>query len=818
MSDTAGRDERTDGAIAPIPPSRPGLRRFRIGSRVALPVVATALGALALVLFVWIEGGAFRSAWSEMRAVRARHDQITAVERATNRLNREVKGFLDLPDESARTDVERMKSEFTGELWRLRDGARPEESEDVETFTDAARRYLVGFDDLRGLEIDVALLYDGEFEDLSTQIRERLDALDQAIRPGDVELRPKVAQAYDRFAAFRLHLVAYRRDRDLAQIEAARKARDEFEAAIGAVGEHPGPDSRTYAIERFSPLLERLDEMFQHLIAISWRKSLWLAGYVDGNRDTMTDAIERLVVGQQQREAATYDRFETLLDRLVQRILLAATLALAAGIAGARLVARSIVAPLAEQRRTLEAMASGLVDRPSPGLDATDEVGDVARALEVVRHDLAERGRLEAAADRRERRWLSVLETSPVAIAVLSAVTGRIEFANRRWRELFAVEPAADPASPPLATGNDLARRFVDPAVAARLVDRIADRGGVSAWQAEMRGAGEATWWAQMDVRAIEFAGRPAHILWVYDDSEGRRAEEEIRRARDRAEAALDRLAQARDDLVEAEKLAAVGGLVAGVAHEVNNPVGIGLTVASTLADRTDTFAAEVASGALRRSRLDDFVAGVRDASTQMVANLTRAADLVLAFKQVAVDRTHPDRRPFDLAEATEQIAASLKPGLRATPHRLEVDVPAGIAMEGYPGAWGQILTNLFVNALAHAFTDGRSGVMKITARSLGEDRVAIVFSDDGVGMDTETARRAFEPFFTTRRGRGGSGLGLHIVRTLVVNRMGGRIRIDTLPGAGCRFEITVPRLAPEGSVASRDREEGNDAPWSTTT
>lgn len=814
MSETSGLGEGTDGAVAPIPPSRPGLRRFRIGSRVALPVVATAFGALALVLFVWIEGGALRSAWSEMRAVRARHDQITAVERATNRLNREVKGFLDLPDETARTDVERMKSEFTGELWRLRDGARADENEDVETFTEAARRFLVGFDDLRGLEIDVALLYDGEFEDLSGQIRERLDALDQAIRPGDVDLRPKVALAYDRFAAFRLHLVAYRRDRDLAQVEAARRARDEFEKAIDAVGEHPGPDSRTYAIERFRPLLERLDEMFQHLIAISWRKSLWLAGYVDGNRDTMNDAIERLVVAQQHRETITYDRFETLLDRLVQRILLAATLALAAGIAGARLVARSIVVPLAEQRRTLEAMASGLVDRPSPGLDATDEVGDVARALEVVRHDLAERGRLEAAADRRERRWLSVLETSPVAIAVLSAVTGRIEFANRRWRELFA----GDPEAAPLVTGNDLARRFVDPAVAARLVDRIADRGGVSAWQAEMRGAGETTWWAQLDVRAIEFAGRPAHILWVYDDSEGRRAEEEIRLARDRAEAALQRLAQARDELVEAEKLAAVGGLVAGVAHEVNNPVGIGLTVASTLADRTDTFAAEVASGSLRRSRLDDFVAGVRDASTQMVANLTRAADLVLAFKQVAVDRTHPDRRAFDLAEATEQIAASLKPGLRATPHRLEVDVPAGIAMEGYPGAWGQILTNLFVNALAHAFTDGRSGVMKIEARSLGEDRVAIVFSDDGVGMDTETARRAFEPFFTTRRGRGGSGLGLHIVRTLVVNRMGGRIRIDTAPGAGCRFEITVPRVAPDGSVVSREREEGNDAPWSTTT
>jgi signal transduction histidine kinase len=813
MTDTAGPDDRSDGGRPSIPPPRPGLRRLPVAARVSLPVLATALGALVVVAFVWIEGGELRSAWRDMRAVRARHDQITAVERATVRLNREVKGFLDTPDESARADVERMKSEFTGELWRLRDGARPEESEDVETFTDTARRYLVGFDDLRGLEIDVTLLYEGEFEELAVAIRERLDALDLAIRPGDLALRPKVALAYDRFATFRLHLVAYRRDRDLAQIDAARRARDEFEAAIAAVGENPGPDSRTYAIERFGPLLERLDAMFTRLVAISWRKSLWLGGYVDGNRDAMNDAIDRLVVAQQAREGVAFDRFETLLGRLLQRILVAATLALAAGIAGARLVARSITEPLAEQRRALEAMALGDHERPCTGLDAADEIGDVTRALEVLRRDLAERARLAEDDDRRERRWLSVLETSPIAIAVLSAVTGRIEFTNRRWRELFAAD--AGGAAP--ETGNDLARRFVDPAIAARLADRVADRGGVSAWQAEMRGVADATWWALMEVRPIEFAGRPAHILWVYDDSEGRRAEEEVRRARDHAEAALARLARARDDLVEAAELAAVGALVAGVAHEVNNPVGIGLTVATTLVDRADAFAAEVAAGTLRRSRLDDFVAAVRDASTQLVANLTRAADLVLAFKQVAVDRTHPDRRAFDLAEATEQIAASLKPGLRATPHRLEVEVPAGLAMDGYPGALGQILTNLFMNAMSHAFTDGRSGVMKITARSMGEDRVAIVFSDDGVGMDADTARRAFEPFFTTRRGRGGSGLGLHIVRTLVVNRMGGRIRIDTAPRAGCRFEITVPRVAPDGTVASRDREEGNDAPWSTT-
>lgn len=812
MSETTAGDESSTAPA--VPPTRAGLRRFSLAARVSLPVLALGLAAVATTGYAWVSGHALRAAWTDMREVHGRRDRLISLERATWRLNREVKGFLDAPGEANRTDVEAMKSEFTGNLWRVRDGARPEEDEDVETFSDAARRYLIGFDDLRGLEIDVELLYDGEFEDLVADLRERLDALDLAIRPGDLDLRPLVAKAYDRFAAFRLALVGYRRDRDLAEIDAARLARTEFQAVIDRIGEHPGPDSRSYAIERFAPLLARLDAVFDRLVAISWRKSLWLAGYVDGNRDAMTDALDRLVDRQEKLEAAALDRFEGLLSELTLRLAVFSVAALALALLVAGRVARSIRAPIAAQTEILRAMMRGRVDRPVPDLEAGDESGEAARALEAVRRTLADRRRGEEELARQERRWLSILETSPIAIAVVSAATGRLDFANGRWHELFP--PDAD--GRPLETGNDLAARFAEPEGAARLAERVAGRGGVSAWQAEMRRPDGGSWWALMDVRPIDFAGRPAHILWVYDDSEGRRAEEEIRAARDRAEAALERLARARDDLVEAEKLAAVGGLVAGVAHEVNNPVGMGLTVASTLAARADAFAEEVAGGALRRSRLDEFVAGVRDAAGQMVANLGRAADLVLAFKQVAVDRTHPDRRPYDLAEASEQIVASLRPALRTTTHRLEIDVPPGLTMDGYPGAWGQILTNLFVNALTHAFTDGRSGVMRIEARPLGEDRVAIAFTDDGVGMDAETARRAFEPFFTTRRGRGGSGLGLHIVRTLVVSRMGGRIRLDTAPGAGCRFEMTVPRRAPEESAGPRGTEEGNDARWSTTT
>lgn len=820
-----GSTEETGRALAL---RRFGLRRLPIAGRVALPLAATVVGAVAWFVLLWATGADLRSSWTDMRRIHHRRDQLVALELATSRLNREVMAFLDRPGEASRADVEAMKSTFTRELWRVRDGAEESDADDVEDFTEAGRRYLIGFDDLRGLEIDVSLLYDGDFADLVTALRARLDALDLAILPGDVELRPLVAAAYDRFAAIRIHLAEYRRDRDTAQIDAVREARDAFATTLAEIGRRPTPDSRGYAVELFAPHLKQLDALLERLVAISWRKALWLSGYVDGNRDAMTDALTRLLERQGTREHTAFDRFEDRLVALTWRLLAVTLLSLALAVWVVRRVARSITVPLAAQTEALRAVVGGLHDRPVPSLDAPDEIGDAARALEVFRREVADRRRREEDHDIQERRWLSIFETSPIAIAVLSAESGRFAFTNRRWNDLLPSSSAIRDA-----TGNDLADSFVDPTHAATLAEAVARRDGVSAWSAELRRperargrdatvpettSGGATWWALIEVRPIEFAGRPAHILWIYDDTEGRDAEEAIRAARDRAEAALSRLARAQEELVEAEKLAAIGGLVAGVAHEVNNPVGIGLTVASTLATRAHAFAEETAAGPLRRSRLDDFVETVRDASSQLVANLTRAADLVLAFKQVAVDRTHPDRRVFDLAEATEQIVASLRPGLKTSHHRLEVAVPEGLTMDGYPGAWGQIVTNLVVNAQTHAFTDDRSGVMTIEARSLGEDRVAITFADDGVGMDTETARRAFEPFYTTRRGRGGSGLGLHIVRTLVVNRMGGRIRLDTAPGGGCRFEITVPRVAPDASVMPRDEEDGNDARWSTTT
>ena len=279
-----------------------------------------------------------------------------------------------------------------------------------------------------------------------------------------------------------------------------------------------------------------------------------------------------------------------------------------------------------------------------------------------------------------------------------------------------------------------------------------------------------------------------------------RKAEDELRASRDRAEKALEDLREAQQNLIAAEKLAALGGLVAGVAHEVNNPIGISLTVASSFARRCDEFAKEVGSGPLRRSRLDEFLEGGRDAANQLVANLQRAGELVQSFKQVAVDRSHADRRPFDLRESTDQIVASLRPVLKKSQITLSVDVPPGISMDSYPGSYGQVLTNLFLNSVVHAFPDGRAGSVLVEARQVRDD-VDIFVSDDGVGMSEEIQRRAFDPFFTTRRGEGGTGLGLHIIFNLVTQQLGGRLAFESRLGWGTRFRITLPRVAPGESL-----------------
>ena len=279
-------------------------------------------------------------------------------------------------------------------------------------------------------------------------------------------------------------------------------------------------------------------------------------------------------------------------------------------------------------------------------------------------------------------------------------------------------------------------------------------------------------------------------------------SEQELRRTKDAAEAALRNLRETQNSLIEAEKLAALGRLVAGVAHEINTPVGTSLTVASALERKTVAFAAEVAQGNLKRSSLNDFLQISREASSQLVANLNQAAELILSFKQVATDRSYSNQRIFDLGDVTEQVMKGLRAGLERQNLILKIECQPELSMDSYSGPYGQVLTNLFLNSVAHAFPDGKGGTIDIKVRASGSDDVEVLFSDDGCGMSPDVRQKAFDPFFTTRRNQGGTGLGLHIVYSIVVNCLGGRLNLDSEPGRGTRIALVLPRVAPTQTSA----------------
>ncbi len=261
--------------------------------------------------------------------------------------------------------------------------------------------------------------------------------------------------------------------------------------------------------------------------------------------------------------------------------------------------------------------------------------------------------------------------------------------------------------------------------------------------------------------------------------------------------ATIERLNQTQADLVQSEKLASLGGLVAGVAHELNTPLGNALITATTLQAAAQQFQAAVSSGEIRRSALANFAENSIQMTDLIARSCARAASLITSFKQVAADQTSEQKRAFDLLELIEDNIASLRPSLKGATWCIECDVPTGILCDSYPGPLGQVLVNLIQNAGIHAFNNASAaGILRISAVLEG-DTVNLVVSDNGKGIAPEVLGRIFEPFFTTKLGTGGSGLGLAICRNIVTGMLGGQLRVTSRLDEGTRFIVQFPRVSP---------------------
>ena len=268
----------------------------------------------------------------------------------------------------------------------------------------------------------------------------------------------------------------------------------------------------------------------------------------------------------------------------------------------------------------------------------------------------------------------------------------------------------------------------------------------------------------------------------------------ELFEKREQLKVVIHEMEQTKNQLVEAEKMASLGNLVSGVAHEVNTPLGISVTLGSHLQEETKSLLKNVESGKLKKSDLDTYCAECIENCALLISNLDRAANLISSFKQVAVDQSSDEIRTFKVSEYANEVLLSLHPAIKKTDIKITVNSPSDEPMlKTYPGAIAQIVTNLVMNAIVHAFDNGKqSGKVDFSLTMKGPDMIMQVI-DDGKGMTSEVAGKIFDPFYTTQRGNGGSGLGMSIVYNLVVHQLLGSIECKSILGEGSTFLIRFP-------------------------
>lgn len=248
--------------------------------------------------------------------------------------------------------------------------------------------------------------------------------------------------------------------------------------------------------------------------------------------------------------------------------------------------------------------------------------------------------------------------------------------------------------------------------------------------------------------------------------------------------------------LANSEANATLSTLIASVSHELRTPIGNGVMTASALADQAKKLSTAVQVGSLKRSELGVFLGFLTEGSELLLRNLNRAEELLTNFRQVAADQASEQRREFDLAEVVRETVSTLAPSLRHQPHQLVMEIPAGIRMDSQPGPIGQVVINLINNAWLHAFENRSDGVLTIRASSVS-DQVHLSFIDNGVGISEENLTKLFKPFFSTKIGKGGTGLGMAIVENLVKKTLGGDMQVHSTVGQGTRFDIQLPLVLP---------------------
>ncbi|WP_133702442.1 ATP-binding protein [Roseateles toxinivorans] len=491
---------------------------------------------------------------------------------------------------------------------------------------------------------------------------------------------------------------------------------------------------------------------------------------------------------------------------------------------------RRIMRPVLALRRATERLANGELREPV-AWEREDEIGKLAQSLELMRQELArliadrdvknaelqqelnDRLRAEQALRSTEAKFTAIFQASPVAMKVLRKEQGyAVVDVNEAWERQFTATRAQ--VLSPEHRGRGLAL-WQDPADQQAVLDIIEHNGEVRGYEAWLHcGQHKRAILCDISGQLVDLGRETLIILVLEDITQKRHNEQEVLKLNTRLEqrvqertqaletankdltAALENLQLAQSELIRTEKMAALGSLVAGIAHELNTPIGNAVMIASTLQHHGKELA-EGAEKGLRRSVLDNFISNTRTGTDILMKNLSRASELVASFKQVAVDQTSVNRRMFALDETVAEIVLTMGPTIRRYGHQVLCQIPPKIIMDSYPGPLGQVLSNLINNAFIHAFDAKFKGTVTISARVTTPNVVELEVRDNGRGIAAEHLERIFDPFFTTKLGQGGSGLGLNIVYNLVTDVLGGSITVKSQPGEGCSFYLKLPQVVP---------------------
>ena len=783
-----------------------GLRAISLGRRLTLLSLLSVAGLALLLALDLVSNGLKDAYFDSIEALNVQHRQLQHFNTETARLQAAIRQYLAAPDETLVRQIDVATGQLFAEL-EARQQVRGSDAAELASLRQSLRSFVGGYEELKRINVEIERIYHSELLAPGQHSARLLSLLlnTSADNRGRALIAPATRSLIDAFVDALLKMNAYYARREVNVSLATRTALERV-AQLSPLIEQLTHSEFERTVLR--DLRERTHRMISGLGSLQRayaRRGAVMERQIEASQQEIARGAASLDARHADIEAALRARYTRRMALINGLSVLVSVLVVGVTLLLGVLVTASIREPLQALLRTVEAFSRGHFDAPVPDVGA-NELGRLAGALREFRQSAQQRAAAERALRESEARLRTLSDMSSDVFWELDA--------DFRFSALSGRQASALRAQGVLALGRtpwDSPRVKGDPLEWARLRAalethqpfrdihfqvELPDQGGI-----DLQVSGDPAFGHDGVFCGFRGTGK--------DISKQKAIEAEIRQLNQSLELRVaertaelrqtnERLAHALEHLVHAEKLASLGNLVAGVAHELNTPLGNTLLTASHLRNRLRELQDVFAVGTMRRSELAAFIELSRDGLELIERNLNRAAGLLANFKQVAVDQTSAQRRSFDLRKTIDEVVATLMPGLRRRRLVLAVDIPEGLLLDSFPGPLEQVIGNIVTNASLHAFGPDEAGEVSIAAEPAAAGFIRLRIRDNGCGIPPEVRGRVFDPFFTTRMGQGGSGLGLYIVYNIVTSLLGGSIEVSSQPGRGTCFTIDLPLCAPD--------------------